>query len=201
MKKSILIVVALLVSVGVYAKEFVVYSGTYYDNNDIWNEIYKKSYTIKYESSNDTFLFDFTKSYPKAILIFNQNNLIQLRQNLQKYFDWYDLAIKKQAKLKKEFPNSQIKVRLINPFGDSVYTTDNFILHFIFSSKNIETHHLIIESDPIESSESYFFDCEMNDVLFTYNEVQALRDFFTEENIEKVKQAVKEQEELEALFN
>lgn len=199
-KKVLLVFLFCLLSFGAFGNEYVFYRGTCYQYNKVFENFDRHDFMVKYDTERDLYYWVLPNYFTIEFLILDSSCIDQLRINIDKYFEWNDLAKEKQVKLEKQLPNSEIRVGYMGQSGDSVYSSFNFTLKFSFLSQNTYEHQLVISADSVPSDQNEYFSCSMDELYFSYEQVKDLYDAFSEEGIASKKKEFQDQEDIEDMF-
>lgn len=199
-KKSLIMVLFVLLSFNVFAKEYTFYDGTCYKYNTILETLTSYDYSIHYDSDNDLYYLMLPDYFNLKALVLDNSDIESLRKNIDKYFEWEKLAKEKQIKLEKQLPDSDICTAFLEVSGNDAYSNFNFVLKFIFFSQNTNNHQLVISAPAVPSDQNKYIDCSIDDLYFSYDQINDLYNAISEENIAAKKKEFEEQAAVEDLF-
>lgn len=150
--------------------------------------LYDRELTLKYDDEDNVFYL-FRSTYSRSYwFTLNPSKLEQLRQNLIKTQEWGKLAKDNKSSIKKEIPNSVIKVSGTMKSGNDWYTTYKDIpLKFFFVSSfsdDFEIVSLMLVGDEQESKQNQFIDIEFESVLFLNSEIDDFANAISKETVD-----------------
>lgn len=199
-KKLVIFSMFLLLGINIFATEYKFYEGSCYEANDLLGKLYSYDFYINYDTELNVFAFTVVDYFETKVLVFSKENIASLRKNIEKYFEWNDLAIEKQTTLSKQLPDSHMEVTYLELSGNDVYSSFNFGLDFVFFSQNKLNHQLVIMGDTVPSMQNEYIDCEISDLYFDNEQITQLYNAFSEENIAAKMKEYEEKAEVENLF-
>jgi hypothetical protein len=153
-----------------------------------------------YDDEEYAFSFVTQSFMSNGLMFLNSNDMSKLRDNLNKYLEWEELAITKSVKIEKSLPNSTIKNKVGWSFGDDTYVAMNFELKFTFFSQSESRHQLVISSNNVEALSNKFIDYKIEPIYLDHIHVTSFLNGVSEANINQLIEERSKNKEVEELF-
>lgn len=111
-------------------------------------------YKIIYNTESKEYYFYTSDSVTSGWIVFDDSVSEQFYENLQKYQDWEEKAIKDGVTIQKELSNSQLIGDVRWKTEEGSHSGKNIKMNFIFHSQSKDRHQLVITTTTIESTVS-----------------------------------------------
>jgi hypothetical protein len=195
-----LIVFAFVCVLVSFSEEYILFTGEVNSYNEIIKSFDKVLYTVKYDDKDKVYYL-FLSDYTKKIWIdISENNLMQIRKNIEKYFEWEKIAVEKQVKIEKILPDSAILTEVSWKEFDCWYNSYLLKISFTFFSQNTSRHQLVVFTNKAQSIESKYNSYEIEGLYFDKEDVEYLYSQIEENNIASLIQKHNDQKDTESLF-
>ena len=158
MKKITLLILFCFSSIFVFADEILIYKGVSQNYNSLLEQLIEASFAIKYDTEKKVFYFYSSDFMNSGWVTLTETQLNSLKNTLDKYIEWEKLAVEKEVKIEKEFPDSKISTDVTWKFGDEWYFSKRLDVYFKFFSQNTTRHQFILYSNKVNSSSNEFID-------------------------------------------
>lgn len=197
MKKTILLPIIFLLTVSVFASEYLLSTEKCWTFNSYSSTMAPAKIEIKYETEiAKGYLF----RYDNAYYMLSEESLKSLRAVCEKYFEWEEIAIKNEAVIQKEIP---IRIEIMALW--TTYSGDTCLgvgeLYFTFFSQSATRHQLVFSSTKINDLTNDYRDHTLENLYFNKSEVESLYKDISEETLKNNLDKVKKQQDVESLFN
>lgn len=187
MKKArILLVSIFILFSSVYADEYVIYSGSSYQYNEILKGFTSSQFLIKYSDEEKVFYLFTSDILNKTWITITENDLEKLRSILNKFIEWEKIAIEKQIIIDKDIPESTIRTEVTWKYGDDWYSNSNFEIYFLALSQNEKRHQLVIHSNKVESSKNEFITSKLDALYLDIEQVISLFNGIGKEQVNRI---------------
>ena len=197
MKKVVILLLFIMFLFPIYSSEYLLSTLKCWTFNSYSSRMYPAEAEIKYETD---FAKGYLIKYGRTYFTLDDDALKNLRNVCDKYFEWEEIAVKNNAEIQKEIP-IRIKVSAIW----TTYSDDACLgigeLYFTFFSQSPTHHQLVISSTKIDDILSDYRDTTLENLYFNKNEVEALKQAISEENLKSNLDKVKQKQDVESLFN
>ena len=201
MRKFILFLLLILFIINLKADEYMIFIGNAYTYNDLFQEMSESQFGIKYDDEKQIFYF-YTQDYiNKGWIIISEENLIILRNVLNKYLEWEKKAIENKITIEKELPDSNITTKVIWEFGDEWYSSNNLKIKFTFFSQTENIHQLVISSNKTTSSSNEFINFKIDTLYLNKDQIIEFLNGITDEEIKKRIDEIEQKKKIENLFD
>lgn len=203
MKKVFLLIgLIFLLSFGLFADEYSIFTGNAYTYNRVWKKLDETQFLIKYDDEENIYYL-FTVDWLNKIWIYlSEDDLQTIRNTIAKYQDWVKIAKENSVEIDKEIPNSSIRTIVSWLYGDDDwYSASGLVLSFSAFSQTTQRHQLVITSNKVESYSNEFIDVELEPLYFDESEAQELLNGISTEKIEAAKEEHNKKKEAQDLFN
>jgi len=200
-KISMFIIFYLLIFNIIFAvdeRDYIFYTGKAYEYNEFLKDFVEQEYKIVYNEENELFINVKESIDDSWIYITELKIQKKIIENLEKYLEWEEIALKNSTSIKKTLPESEITTMIAWEQLDKWYFSNNFTLSFMFFTKEESNYLLRVSSNKVTTPESVL-NHSISDLYLTSYEVKKLLEIFI--NLDKkIKEAQKQIKDKE-LFN
>jgi hypothetical protein len=197
MKKQILLLSFLLFLSRLYAGEYLLSTERCSTFNSYSSTMSPAKLEIRYSTdvSERTLI-----KYKSIYFTLDEEAMKNFRAAIEKYFEWEEIAIKNEANIEKAIP-IRINVGAIWTTWDDETCLGTGDFYFTFFSQNKKRHQFVISSTKINDVLSDYRDITLDNLYFDKNEVEQLYKDISEETLKASLEKVKQQQDVESLFN
>ena len=178
-----------------YSNEYLLFTGKTNKYNELLKDFTNVDYAIKYDDQKDIFYFQIPDWLDTAWIHLSWKDMQQLRKNFEKYFEWESVAIKNEAEIKKDLPDTTITTNITWNSGDNWYYDKNFVLNFVFFSQSKTYHQLVLHTSKATGS-NRFATYKIDGFYFDKSQVQKLYDGIEENKLKEQVQNFKKERKL-----
>ncbi len=183
------------------AEEYVVYVGEAFNYNDILKQMIANQFAIKYDDDKKIYYLYVNNALNKGWIHVSAENLIVLRNSLNKYLEWEKKAIANKVKIEKKIPNSDIETSVTWNYGDDWFSADNLKIEFTFFSQTEKLHQFVISTNVVNAESNEYIDFKVDSLYLNKDQVEALLKGISDVSIEKAKKENEQKKKNEELFN
>ncbi len=189
---------ALTISAAV-ADEYLLFTESCGTFNEYTSRLNEAELKIKYAPSQNIYILEFGG----MCFFLSGENLADLRSACEKYFEWEELARTKGVELEKQLPiKTTVLAGWLNYSGDALVGAGE--LCFVFLSQSPTNHQFVIYSTKVKDIISSAYSTasrELEPLYFDKEDVQQLYNDISEESLKAAVEKVKDQQEIENMFN
>lgn len=189
---------ALTISAAV-ADEYLLFTESCGTFNEYTSRLNEAELKIKYAPSQNIYILEFGG----MDFFLSGENLADLRSACEKYFEWEELARTKGVELEKQLPiKTTVLAGWLNYSGDVLGGAGE--LRFVFISQSPTNHQFVIYSTKVKDIISSAYSTasrELEPLYFDKEDVQQLYNDISEESLKAAVEKVKDQQEIENMFN
>lgn len=202
MKKLVIFLSVLILGLSaVFADEYPVSTIKAFDVKDY----YEQELTLKYDDSENVYYL-FRSTYRGSYwFTLTPTKLEKLRATVKKAQEWSAIAIEKKTSVKKELPDSELKVPGTLHSGSDWYTTRwDLTLKYHFVAEVNDTTSIVsilLVGDEEASRQNQYMDIEFPSYVFINSQIDDLANAISEETIKKAKENHKAEKEAADMFN
>lgn len=195
---------ALTISTAV-ADEYLLFTESCGTFNEYTSGLNEAELKIKYDTSlENIYILQYGKlPLERMDFILSGENLADLRSACEKYFEWEELARTKGVELKKQLPiKTTVLAGWLNYSGDTLGGAGELCFGFI--SQSPTNHQFVIYSTKVKDIISSAYSTasrELEPLYFDKEDVQQLYNDISEESLKAAVEKVKDQQEIENMFN
>lgn len=195
---------ALTISAAV-ADEYLLFTESCGTFNEYTSRLNEAELKIKYATSlENIYILKYGNLSLEGMDFFlSGENLADLRSACEKYFEWEELARTKGVELEKQLPiKTTVLAGWLNYSGDALGGVGE--LCFEFLSQSPTNHQFVIYSTKVKDIISSAYSTasrELEPLYFDKEDVQQLYNDISEESLKAAVEKVKDQQEIENMFN
>ena len=192
MKKIItLILLMMLVTIYATADQYIYSKGKC--NQIISSKQATVEYELRYDDTNDDIWFVRNVGNSFSAFLITKKNMANVRNAVDKYFEWEKIAVKNQKTIQKDMPDANFDSQeILSAYGQNFNSEVN--IYFTFFSQNAKLHQFVIRGKKLTGN--------MDDYYFSKSQVEEFSKLISEEKITEFKNKIAAQKQKENdLFN